>query len=81
MKKIILRRHPKTIAFRVSVCFTALLLGVVFLRGESRIATAQERYESPQTLRASRILPPELLRGPYHGVEEQVFNDGFLNHY
>lgn len=81
MKKIILRRHPKTIAFRVSVCFTALLLGVVFLRGESRIATAQERYESPQTLRASRILPPELLSGPYHGVEEQVLNDGFLNHY
>jgi len=35
MKKIILQRRPEKIAFRVSVCFTALLLGVVFLWGEN----------------------------------------------
>jgi len=57
-----------------------LLLGGLLL-GTALTATAQERYESSQTLRASQILPPELLRGPYHGGEEQVLNDGYLNHY
>ena len=57
-----------------------LLLGGLLL-GTALTATAQEKFESSQTLRASQILPPELLRGPYHGVEEQVLNDGYLNHY
>jgi hypothetical protein len=43
---------------------------------------AQTGYEpSPTTLKASRILPPELLAGPNHRVEEQVSNDGYLNTY
>lgn len=30
------------------------------------------------SLRASQLLPPELLRGPHHRVEEAVASDGFL---
>src|SRR5918999_1633880 len=43
---------------------------------------AQTGYESsPTTLKASRILPADLLAGPNHRVEEQVSNDGYLNTY
>lgn len=38
-------------------------------------------FEAPQILHASRILPPELLKGPNHEVDENVTNDGFLNIY
>ena len=42
---------------------------------------AQPDYEKPPELKASEILPPDLLVGPNHKVEEKVENDGFLNHY
>ncbi len=38
-------------------------------------------YETPPILSAKAILSPELLQGKYHRVEEQVKNDGLLNHY
>ncbi|HZM98367.1 MAG TPA: hypothetical protein VFB70_03190, partial [Pyrinomonadaceae bacterium] len=43
--------------------------------------TAQTAYESTPTLSASKILPPDLLSGPNHRVQERVTNDGFLNIY
>ncbi len=61
-------------------CAATALFGVLLL-GIAATAAAQEMFESSQTLGASQILPPELLRGPNHGVEEQVLNDGYLNHY
>jgi hypothetical protein len=45
------------------------------------LAAAQTAYESPVVLSASKILPPELLSGPHHRVQEQVRNDGYLNVY
>jgi len=42
---------------------------------------AQGGYQQPTTLNASQILPPDLLAGPNHRVEERVYNDGFLNTY
>ena len=42
---------------------------------------AQAGYESLPVLSASKILPPELLSGPNHRVQERVVNDGFLNIY
>jgi len=38
-------------------------------------------YESAPVLSASKILPPELLSGPNHRVQERVTNDGYLNIY
>jgi len=42
---------------------------------------AQQRYEPAPVLSASQILPPELLSGPNHRVQERVTNDGYLNTY
>ena len=51
------------------------LLGIVLP------AFAQQGYEAPPVLSASKILPPELLSGPNHRVQERVTNDGYLNTY
>jgi hypothetical protein len=42
---------------------------------------AQTPYEPSATLSASKILPPDLLVGPNHRVEEKVINDGYINTY
>src|SRR5215218_9771843 len=44
-------------------------------------AVAQQGYEPSPVLSASKILPPELLSGPNHRVQERVTNDGYLNTY
>ena len=59
----------------VSVLVLSSLLGVVLP------AFAQQGYEAPPVLSASKILPPELLSGPNHRVRERVTNDGYLNIY
>ena len=38
-------------------------------------------YEKPPVLKAADILPPELLRGPNHTVNEKVENNGLFNLY
>lgn len=54
-------------------CFWALSsIGAAEIKGP---------FETPPTLRASQILPPQLLKGPYHTVNEVVQNDGYLNRY
>ena len=59
--------------FYKSFCFIAGLL-------ISLAAPAEQSYEADQyTLHASKILPPELIKGPNHQVDEIVTNDGFLN--
>jgi hypothetical protein len=58
-----------------SALIAVLLIGVV------APALAQQPYESAPVLSASKILPPELLSGPNHRVQERVTNDGFLNTY
>jgi len=59
----------------VSALVMISLLGIVFP------ALAQQGYEAPPVLSASKILPPELLSGPNHRVQERVTNDGYLNTY
>src|SRR5215510_11439719 len=51
------------------------------LLGAALPAFAQQPYESPPVLSASKILPPELLSGPNFRVQEKVTNDGYLNIY
>src|SRR3954454_6679832 len=50
------------------------------LQGPTPVA-AQNGFEPPATLSASKTLPPDLLSGPNHRVEERVSNDGYLNTY
>jgi hypothetical protein len=56
------------------------LSGMLALQGKLALA-AQSSYENLPVLSASKILPPDLMSGPNHHVQERVVNDGFLNTY
>jgi len=45
------------------------------------VAPARAGYEKPPVLQAKSVLKPELLKGKYHTVDNQVKNDGLFNHY
>ena len=55
------------------------IVSVVFFLSLLSPALSQERYESAPVLSASRILPPALLSGPNHRVQERVTSDGIVN--
>jgi hypothetical protein len=56
-----------------------IIVGLLIARPS--LTAAQQAYEPAAVLSASQILPPELLSGPNHRVEERVYNDGYLNRY
>lgn len=60
--------------------FGFIIALVIFVAGE-KCASAQGAHEALPSLSAAKILPPELLSGPNHRVQERVSNDGFLNTY
>src|SRR4029453_18721578 len=60
--------------------FVGAVLGAMLLAAVMPVF-AQQPYESPAVPSASKILPPELLSGPNHRVQERVTNDGYLNTY
>ena len=64
----------------VMVCAVLVLIAVLAWQPTITVA-AQAGFESAVVLSASKILPPELLSGPNHRVQEKVTNDGFLNIY
>ncbi len=66
---------------RVSALWAVLLWFQLFFVEAVTIAATQGGYEAAAELQASKILPPELLSGPNHRVEEKVANDGYLNTY
>ena len=66
---------------RVSLSCLVLALAGGLIFQPSLAITAQQAYEPPPVLSASKILPPELLSGPNHRVQERVTNDGYLNTY
>ncbi len=43
--------------------------------------TALAEFEKPGTLKAQSFLKPEVLKGEHYTIDEQVKNDGVLNHY
>ena len=61
-------------------CLAFVLVALSALHPALAMA-AQGGYETPPTLSASQILPPVLLSGPNHRVQERVTNDGFMNIY
>lgn len=44
-------------------------------------AVPKQQLETPPVLSASKLLPPQLLKGPYHTVNEKVTSDGYFNNY
>jgi hypothetical protein len=57
------------------------ILIAVLLSATGLASAAEERYESPPVLTASRILPSGLLSGQHYRVDETVHNDGYMNSY
>ena len=60
-------------------------LSVLFFTVSHLVASngqaAESVFEQPGQLKASLILKPEILKGKYHTVKEEVKNDGLFNHY
>src|ERR1043165_1629962 len=65
---------------RSCLCFLSMLIAVLVLRPMAA-SGAQAAYESLPVLSASKILPPQLVTGPNHRVQEKVIKDGFMNIY
>jgi hypothetical protein len=63
-----------------SFSWLVFVVAILFFQPGVALA-AQPAYEPSTTLSAAQILPPELLAGPNHRVEERVSNDGYLNTY
>lgn len=63
------RRHARISATALAA-FLALSAG--------RVLAAAD-FESPPTLKASDIVPADLLRSAHHSLAEDVINDGFMN--
>ena len=76
-----IKKTESNLSFRKPLWSVVGLLVVVSLIGVMLPAFAQQSYEPSPVLSASKILPPELLSGPNHRVQERVTNDGYLNTY
>ncbi len=63
------------------ISWMALVLLCMLALQPSFTMAAQPGFESLPVLSASKILPPELLSGPNHRVQEKVKNDGIVNIY
>lgn len=72
-------RHVQRCRLRASCLALALMATLAFQA--TFTAAAQTGYEPVPVLSASRILPPELLSGPNHRVQERVRSDGIVNIY
>jgi len=67
--------------YRLAVSWMVLAVGATLAFPPALAIAAQGGYERSATLSASKILPPDLLSGPNHRVEETVYNDGYQNTY
>ena len=59
-----------------------MLFWIAALTCSNGLAFAGEsRFEQPPSFDAAKVLPPQLLKSPYHKVDTKVSNDGKMNHY
>jgi hypothetical protein len=61
--------------------FAVLSILLCFFVKADLVLGAEAAYEQPPVLTAGKILPPNILSGPNHRVQDRVLNDGFLNIY
>jgi hypothetical protein len=79
MKRIINSTRQSVHVFTPT--FTALVLCLACLLPRALLAAPPPRYEAPPTLKASFLLPSEMLSGPLFKVDDQVPTDGLLGHF
>jgi hypothetical protein len=60
----------------ICCCFVSLFLLQIIIP-----KTVLAEFEKPGILKAQSFLKPEIIKGKQYTVEEQVQNDGLLNHY
>src|SRR5512137_2085413 len=60
------------------VVLPSLLLAALATNG---VSAQEAKFDDDGLLMADRILPPDLLSGPNHTVQQFVSNDGYLNIY
>jgi len=58
-----------------------LLLFLPILLNYFPALTGAQDYEKPPLMKASRVLPPELLKSAVHQVREDVTSEGYLYHF
>jgi hypothetical protein len=80
-KQMKIKKTESTLHLRMPLWRIVSALAVLSLLGVVPSVFAQQGYEPAPVLSASKILPPELLAGPHHRVQERVTNDGYLNTY
>ena len=76
-----IKKTVSSLNFRKPLWSVVSALMLVTLLGVMLPAFAQQSYEPAAVISASKILPPELLTGPNHRVQERVKNDGIVNIY
>ena len=73
---------PTLFAHRVRWLAALLVSPLVFATLQAAAAPkSQSQFETPPVLEASKLLAPEILKGPYHQVAEKVTSDGYFNTY
>src|SRR5215510_4765486 len=65
---------------RTWALLTAIVLSGAGLAA-ARGAEGQPAFQAPPVLKASELLPPEMLAGPLFRVDDRVPTDGLLGHY
>jgi len=66
----------------ISKSISKTLFAVAFLlTALPGVGADNSGYETPQERKAADLLPPELLEGEHHSVDDRVRSDGYLNYY
>ena len=63
------------------VTLSTLMLATACLLPVSPAAAAQPAYQTPPTLKAGDLLPPDMLAGPLFQVDDRVPTDGLMAHF
>ena len=76
MKQMLQSEKKKILMFFAGIWIFGLYLAEISFSSDMH-----RNYEASHVLKASEILPADILSGSNHKVDENVQNDGFLNHY
>ncbi len=68
-------------AGKMTISLLSFMFFIICFIFVSNSQAADTSFEQPGQFKASAILKPELLKGKYHTVLDQVINDGLFNHY
>ena len=64
-----------------SVALSAFLVCMVLVMASGLDAAAMPPFETPPVIKASHLLPPDMLSGPLYKVDDEVPTDGLMGHF